>query len=645
MKITIHKRECKCKHECTREVEEGTEVGSCCPCEGMTEKPLVAFLVNGHLVDSSFSLSDGDEVSFLSFQDSLGKSVFWHSSSHVLAQAVLRLWPNALPTIGPSIDQGFYYDFANLPLEEKDLKRIEEEMNRILAEGITTHRVLFPSKEEALEKFNNNPYKQEIIHSIPDREEISAYQQGEFIDLCAGPHLPSLGVIGSIRLLKISGSYWRGDTRGTTLTRIYGISFPSDREMESYLVSLEERKKRDHKTLGQQLDLFSCHECAPGMPLFHEHGLWIWGRLVEMLKGLLSRDGYREIRTPSMMSDHLWKQSGHWDHFRESMYSFEVEHRGMALKPMNCPGCMLFYKTKSWSYRDLPLRIAELGHVFRYELSGSLNGLFRARSFHQDDAHIFLTPDQVKNEVQKILAMADSIYSIFGLDYHMELSTRPEKGCLEGDWEGSTEGLRSALGNRPYEVREGEGAFYGPKIDLHVKDALGRSWQCGTVQLDFVLPSRFGLHYTTPKGDRACPVLIHRALFGSVERFLGIIIEHFAGKLPLWLSSRQVAILPVAERHVERAQELCESIREVCPRCEVLPPQETLRRRIREVQLMGWNYSLTIGDKEIDSISVRTRKGNITRGLSSEEFKVSLRKEVEECSLHSEHDVKGGDTS
>jgi threonyl-tRNA synthetase len=576
----------------------------------------LACRIDGHLYDLSRELKEGDKPELLSFDSPLGKEVFWHTSAHVLAQAILRLFPQAIPTIGPPIEQGFYYDFAQLTLSDQDFSRIEEEVEKILKENYKPERIVFKNKQEALSRFASNPYKKELIESFEG--EISAYSQGEFFDLCRGPHLPNLGKIKAFKILKTSGAYWRADKEKEMLTRVYAISFPDRKLLKEYLFILEESKKRDHKILGPKLDLFSLKEEGPGMPFIHPKGMIVWNRLIEFLRELQEKAHYVEIKTPQLLSQSLWETSGHWFHYRENMYAFNIEERHFAIKPMNCPGCMLFYKSQSHSYRELPLRVAEIGHVHRHEASGALSGLFRVRSFHQDDAHIFMRPSDIKQEICSVIDLIDTIYSTFGLNYRLELSTRPKNSIgTDEEWKIATEGLKGALDARgnPYRINEGDGAFYGPKIDIHIKDALGRSWQCGTVQLDMSLPEKFGLEYMDSDGQLKRPVMIHRALFGSIERFFGILIEHFAGKFPLWISPRQVVILPIASRHEEYALQLLEEFKSRGFNCECDLSAESMNKKIRNAQLMQYNYMLTVGDKELESrsINVRTRD-NVVHG-------------------------------
>lgn len=593
--------------------------------------------VNGALCDLTAPLSDGDQVELLGFQDPKGKEVFWHSSAHVLAQAVLRLWPDAKPTIGPPIENGFYYDFGDLQLSDGDFAKIEQEVTAIVDANFTSQRHVFKDKTEALERFAGNPYKRELIESFSEGL-ITGYSQGEFFDLCRGPHLFNVGKIKAFKVLKTSGAYWRGDPSREMLTRIYAISFPDRKMLKEYLTLQEEAKKRDHKILGPKLDLFSLLEQAPGIPFIHPKGMVLWNRLVDYWREVHARAGYVEIKTPQLLTQQLWETSGHWHYYRENMYAFEVEQRHFAIKPMNCPGCMLYFRSRTHSYRELPLRISELGHVHRHEPSGALSGLFRVRGFHQDDAHLFMMPSQIKEEILNILQLIEEVYSTFGLPFRLELSTRPVKSIgADGDWVLATSGLRDALDEwgQPYKTNEGDGAFYGPKIDIHIRDALHRSWQCGTVQLDFALPEKFDLTYMDSAGTFQRPVMVHRAIFGSLERFFGILIEHFAGKFPLWLSPLPVRILTVADRHIEYAQEVARQVRRAALLCDVDASNESVNRKVREAQLMQINYMLTVGDKEIEnhSVTVRTRESVVVGQMPLAQFLEAIDKEYKERAL------------
>lgn len=574
--------------------------------------------INGTTLDLFAPLKEGDEVKLLNFSDPEGKEIYWHSSAHILAQAVQRLWPDAKLTIGPPIENGFYYDFADLHISDEDFGKIEKEMENIIKENHKTERVELEGKAAALKAFGDNPYKTELIEGFEDVT-LTAYKQGEFTDLCRGPHIPYLGKVKAVKVLKTSGAYWRGDSSREMLTRIYAITYPDRKQLKAYLHQLEEAKKRDHKVIGPKLGLFSHKEEAPGMAFIHPKGMLMWTALLDYWRTCHEKAGYVEIQTPVMMSQQLWERSGHWANYRENMYTSEIEERQFAIKPMNCPGCMLYYKTESHSYREFPLRIAEIGHVHRHEASGALSGLMRVRSFHQDDAHIFMEPHQIEDEILGVLNLVEEIYTTFGLEYHLELSTRPEKDTIGSDeqWEHATNSLRAALdrSGKRYVVSEGEGAFYGPKIDLHIRDALGRTWQCGTIQLDMALPERFDLEYDDSSGGRSRPIMIHRALYGSVERFFGILIEHFAGKFPLWMSPRQVRIIPVADRHLDYGHELKKRFLAEGFHCEIDDTHESVGKKIRLAQIQQVNYMLTIGDKEVEnkSIALRTRD-NVVHG-------------------------------
>lgn len=601
----------------------------------------LAASINGRTVDLSHPLEDGDEVILWQFSDKQGKEIFWHSSAHILAQAILRLWPDAKPTIGPPIENGFYYDFAGLSISDEDFSKIEKEMEKVIQENFKTERHVLSGKEEALKLFGQkNKYKAELIEGFEEGE-ITAYKQGEFLDLCRGPHIPYLGKVKALKVLKISGAYWRGDPSKEMLTRIYAITFPDKKLLREYLRQVEEAKKRDHKILGPKLDLFSLMEESPGMPFIHPKGMLIWNALLEYWRSCHEKAGYIEIKTPLMMARELWEISGHWQNYRHNMYTSTVEQKEFAVKPMNCPGCMLYYKSKIHSYREFPLRIAEIGHVHRYEASGALSGLMRVRSFHQDDAHIFMEPHQIEDEILNVLNLVEEIYSTFGLQYHLELSTKPEKDTIGSDsqWEHATHALHQALlrANKPFEIRKGEGAFYGPKIDLHIHDALGRTWQCGTIQLDMALPERFDLEYVDSKAERPRPIMIHRALYGSIERFFGILIEYFAGKFPFWLSPRQIRLIPVADRHVEYAMDVLKRLQCAGFHCEVDTSHESVSKKIRLSQIEQVNYMLTVGDQEVENqtIALRTRDNVVHGEMSLETFINAVEKEKNARSLTS----------
>ena len=600
----------------------------------------LAASINGLTVDLFHPLKNGDNIALISFSDKEGKEIFWHSSAHILAQAILRLWPAAKLTIGPPIENGFYYDFADLHISDEDFEKIENEMEKIIEENYKTERIVLASKKAALSEFGSNKYKAELIEGFDDSQ-ITAYRQGEFIDLCRGPHIPYLGKIKAIKVLKTSGAYWRGDSTREMLTRVYAITFPEKKMLRAYLQQLEEAKKRDHKIIGPRLDLFSHREEAPGMAFIHPKGMLVWNALLAFWRCLHEKAGYVEIKTPQMMAKELWEKSGHWQNYRQNMYTSVIEEREFAIKPMNCPGCMLFYKMNVHSYREFPLRIAEIGHVHRHEASGALSGLMRVRSFHQDDAHIFMEAHQIEDEILSVLKLVDELYAPFGLSYHLELSTRPEKDTIGSDaqWEHATHSLKRALerSGKVFQTSEGEGAFYGPKIDLHIRDALGRTWQCGTIQLDMALPERFELEYIDNEGNRPRPIMIHRALFGSIERFFGILIEHFAGKFPLWLSPRQVRLIPVADRHVEYASQLMHQLQAANFHCEIDDSHESVSKKVRQAQLDQVNYMVTVGDKEVanHTIALRTRDNVVHGEMQFEDFLAKITLEKKERSLSS----------
>lgn len=599
----------------------------------------LAAKINGVTHDLDHPLQEGDHVLLLSFDESEGKEVFWHTSAHILAQAILRLWPDAQPTIGPPIEQGFYYDFANLSLSDKDFGRIEKEVKSIVSQNYRPQKRTFATPQEALEAFSSNPYKKELIEAIDPKSALTGYEQGEFFDLCRGPHLPNLGKVKAFKILKTAGAYWRGDSKREMLTRIYAISFPDRKELKAYLMQQEEAKKRDHKLIGPKLDLFSFREEAAGMPFIHPKGLTIWNHLIEYMRQLHKEREYVEIKTPVMMSKTLWERSGHWGNYKENMFLSEIEDREYAIKPMNCPGGMLYYNHSVHSYRELPYRVAEFGNVHRYEPSGAISGLMRVRSFHQDDAHIFMKPSDIEEEILGALELADTIYSTFGLQYHLELSTRPESHTIGSDeeWERATAGLQAALdrSGKEYRINEGDGAFYGPKIDFHIKDAIGRTWQCGTIQLDMALPERFDLDYVDGDGERKRPIMIHRALYGSIERFMGILIEHFSGRFPFWMSPRQIRLLTVADRHSDYAHELKALFEKKGFEVEVDHSSESVSKKVRNAQLMQVNYILTIGDQELEkrTASLRTRDNVVHGEIQLDTFMAQLEQEREEKSL------------
>lgn len=548
------------------------------------------------------------------FEEQEGKKAFWHTSAHVLAQAVKRLYPDTKCAIGPAIENGFYYDFEfSFPFSEENLKEVEEEMKRIVKESLSL-QVYEKSKAEAMAYMENaqEDYKLELIRELDDSEKISFYKQGDYEEFCAGPHISNSCQIKAIKLLSVAGAYWRGNEKNQMLTRIYGISFPKSSELEQYLHMLEEAKARDHRKIGKELGLFVMMDEGPGFPFFLPKGMILKNLLIDYWREIHERNGYREISTPIMLVRELWEQSGHWDHYRENMYTSVIDDADYAIKPMNCPGGMLVYKSEVHSYRDLPLRMGELGLVHRHEKSGQLHGLMRVRCFTQDDAHIFMREDQVLDEIQGVMRLIDEVYQKFGFSYEIELSTRPEDSIgSDEDWELATDALEKAVQgmNKPYVINEGDGAFYGPKLDFHLKDSIGRTWQCGTIQLDFQLPQRFQIEYVGADGEKHRPIMLHRVVFGSIERFIGILIEHYAGKFPVWLSPVQVKLLPVSEKYSDYAREIALDLRQERIRVEVDDRDEKLGYKIREARMDKVPYMIIIGEKEKSNktISVRQR--------------------------------------
>ncbi len=604
--------------------------------EGLARNATCA-LVDGEVVDLRFTVEKDCKLEILTFDNSLeGKKAYWHTSSHIMAQAIKRLYPNVKLTIGPSINNGFYYDFDTYStFSEEDFEKIEAEMKKIIKEDLEIKRFTLPRKEAiAFMKEKDEPYKVELIEELPEGEEISFYEQGDFVDLCAGPHLMSTGKVKIVKLLSSSGAYWRGNEKNKMLQRIYAISFPKQSQLDEYLAMLEEAKKRDHKKLGKELDLFMIAPEGPGFPFFLPKGMILRNVLEDFWRKVHRENGYEEIKTPMILNEELWHRSGHWDHYKDNMYTTKIDENDYALKPMNCPGGMLVYKRKMHSYRDLPIRSGELGLVHRHEKSGELNGLFRVRCFTQDDAHIFCLPEQIESEIVRLMKLINYVYGIFGFDYHVELSTRPEDSMgSDEQWELATNALRHALEsqNMPYEVNEGDGAFYGPKIDFHLKDCIGRTWQCGTIQLDFQMPERFDLTYIGQDGEKHRPVMLHRVIFGSIERFIGIITEHYAGAFPTWLAPVQVAILPIADSHVEYAKQVQEQLEKLGIRTELDDRQEKIGYKIREAQLQKVPYMLVLGEKEIEAktVGVRSREDGDIGAMSLQEFVEKVQKEVE----------------
>ncbi len=546
-----------------------------------------------------------------------------HSAAHVMAQAILHLYPDAKLTIGPAVDDGFYYDIDMGPVSEADFPKIEAEIQKIIKAKLPFKRREV-SKSEAMEFYKNEPYKLEMLSELQDGT-ISFYEQGDFTDLCRGPHIPHTGFIKGIKLMKVSGAYWRADQSKAQLQRIYGTAFYSKKELDDYLYFIEEAKKRNHRKIGAALDLFSFHDEAPGMPFFHAKGMEVWNALLEYWREEHRAAGYVETKTPIMLHRALWERSGHWENYRENMYTSSIDEFDYAIKPMNCPGGMLLYATKPHSYKDLPLRAGEIGLVHRHELSGVLSGLFRVRAFHQDDAHIFMMPDQIESEILGVLKLVERIYGTFGLGFHLELSTRPKKSIgTDEQWEMATNGLKSALGTygKEYKINEGDGAFYGPKIDIHIKDALNRTWQCGTIQLDMSLPERFDLTYTGKDNEKHRPIMIHRVVYGSIERFFGILTEHFAGKFPLWMAPVQAIVLPINDELAPYAAEVRAFLQSAKLRVELDDRTESLNKKVREAQMNYIPLILTIGakEKEAGTLSVRTLDGTVKYGLSREAF-------------------------
>ena len=600
-------------------------------------KKVLAANVNGELTDLREELVDGSEVAFLTFEEDGGKHTLRHTASHVMAQAVKRLWPEAKLAIGPAIDKGFYYDIdMEHTLTPEDLTKIEKEMSRIVKENLPITKSVM-SRQEAIEFFKskNEDYKVELIEDLPEDAVISCYAQGDFVDLCAGPHVASTGKVKAFKLQSIAGAYWRGDEKNKMLQRIYGTAFEKKEELDAYLHMLEEAAKRDHRKLGKELGLFVIKEEGPGFPFFLPKGMALRNELENFWRELHHDFEYDEIRTPIILNKHLWETSGHWEHYRENMYTTIIDDEEYAIKPMNCPGGILVYQNEMHSYRDFPLRYAELGLVHRHELSGALHGLFRVRAFTQDDAHVFMLPDQMQSELMKVIELFDRIYSQFGLKYHVELSTKPDNAM--GDdaiWEAATEALRNAIEAKgiPYVINPGDGAFYGPKLDYHIEDSLGRTWQCGTIQLDMNLPERFQIEYVGEDGQKHRPIMIHRACFGSMERFIGILTEHYAGAFPTWMAPVQVKILPISEKHVEYAKELAKQMHRDYVRVEVDDRSEKIGYKIRQAQMAKVPYMLVVGDKEVEEGTVNVRKhgGDELGSVPFEEFFNSIKIEIKE---------------
>lgn len=597
------------------------------------KKEALAARLNGRVISLVTPITEEGVLEIVNFSDPDGAHTLRHTASHVLAQAVKHLKPEAKLAIGPAIDNGFYYDFdVDEPFTPEFLKALEKEMQKIIKQNERLERFELP-RAEALELMKDEPYKVELINDLPEDAVISFYKQGDFTDLCAGPHLPSTGRIKAFKLMSIAGAYWRGNEKNKMLQRIYGTAFFSKEDLEAYVQRMEEAKKRDHRKLGKQLDLFDIRDEGPGFPFFYPKGMILRNNLEDYWRQIHRQHGYEEIKTPIMLNRTLWERSGHWDHYKENMYTTVIDDTDFAIKPMNCPGGILVYERRPWSYRDLPIRSGELGLVHRHEMSGALHGLMRARCFTQDDAHIFMTPDQIRDEIKGVYQMIDEVYSVFGFKYHVELSTRPENSIGTDEmWAQATEGLQGALDDLgvKYVVNEGDGAFYGPKIDFHLEDCIGRTWQCGTIQLDMNLPERFDLTYTGADGEKHRPVMIHRVLFGSLERFIGIITEHFAGAFPLWLAPVQVKIMTITDRADEAALALQKQLEAAGIRTEIDLRNEKIGFKIREAQMMKIPYMLVLGDKEVEEgvVAVRSRKNGDMGAMSPEALTGMLKEEV-----------------
>ena len=592
--------------------------------------------VDGEVVDLRTVIDKDCELNILTFNDEKGKGAFRHTTSHIMAQAIKRLYPDTKLAIGPSIEDGFYYDIdRETPLVAEDLEKIEAEMKKIVKEDLPIKQYTMPRAEAiAYFKEKDEPYKVELIEDLPEDSVISFYSQGEFTDLCAGPHLMSTKPVKAFKLTSLAGAYWRGSEKNKMLQRVYGTSYPKKAELEEYLHMMEEAKKRDHRKLGKELGLFMMREEGPGFPFFLPKGMELKNQLLDYWREIHKKAGYVEISTPIMLSRHLWETSGHWDHYKDNMYTTVIDDEDFAIKPMNCPGGILVYESEPRSYRDLPLRMGELGLVHRHEKSGQLHGLMRVRCFTQDDAHIFMTPEQVRDEIKGVVKLINEVYSLFGFKYHVELSTRPEDSMgSDEDWDMATEALRGALDDLglPYVVNEGDGAFYGPKIDFHLEDSIGRTWQCGTIQLDFQLPLRFNLEYTGADGEKHRPIMIHRVIFGSIERFIGILIEHFAGAFPTWLAPVQVNVLPISDKYMDYAQKVLDELNKSGVRAEIDTRAEKIGYKIREAQMKKIPYMLVVGAKEEEDglVSVRSRFEGDEGQKSLTDFLAAIKMEIQ----------------
>ena len=591
--------------------------------------------VDGEVVDLRYVVDQDCTLSIHTVNDPEGLAAYRHTTSHIMAQAVKRLYQDAKLAIGPSIADGFYYDMdRETAFTSDDLEKIEAEMKKIIKEDLPIVRFTKPRDEAiAFMKERQEPYKVELIEDLPEDAEISFYQQGEFVDLCAGPHLMSTKPVKAFKLTSLAGAYWRGDEHNKMLTRIYGTAFPKKAELEAYLTMIEEAKKRDHRKLGRELGLFMMNDAGPGFPFFLPKGMILKNCLLDYWHELHRKNGYQEISSPIMLSRTLWETSGHWDHYKDNMYTTVIDEQDFAIKPMNCPGGILVYQSEPRSYRDLPLRMGELGLVHRHEKSGQLHGLMRVRCFTQDDAHIFMMPEQIKDEIKGVAKLIDEVYRLFGFKYHVELSTRPEDSMgSDEDWEMATDALRGALDDLglEYVVNEGDGAFYGPKIDFHLEDSLGRTWQCGTIQLDFQLPLRFNLEYTGADGEKHRPIMIHRVAFGSIERFIGILIEHFAGAFPTWLAPVQVKVLPISDKYAEYGKKVLDALEAEGIRAEIDTRSEKIGYKIREAQTQKVPYMLVVGAKEEEDqlVAVRSRKDGDQGQKSLDAFIADVKEEI-----------------
>ncbi len=629
MKITLKDGSCKEYQDPKSVYEIALDIS-----EGLA-RMATAGEMDGEVVDLRTVVDHDCELNILTFNDEKGKGAFRHTASHIMAQAIKRLYPETKLAIGPSIAEGFYYDVdRETPFTAEDLEKIEDEMKKIVKENLEIKRYTMP-RDEAIAYFQEKaePYKVELIEDLPEGEEISFYSQGEFTDLCAGPHLMTTKPVKAFKLTSLAGAYWRGDEHNKMLQRIYGTAFSKKVELDEYLARIEEAKKRDHRKLGREQGLFMMREEGPGFPFFLPNGMVLKNTLLDYWRTIHRRAGYVEISTPIILSRKLWETSGHWDHYKENMYTTVIDEADYAIKPMNCPGGILVYQSEPRSYRDLPIRMGELGIVHRHEKSGQLHCLMRVRCFTQDDAHIFMTPDQIKDEIKGVVQLIDEVYSLFGFKYHVELSTRPDNSMgSDEDWEMATDALRSALDDMglPYVINEGDGAFYGPKIDFHLEDSIGRTWQCGTIQLDFQLPLRFELEYTGADGEKHRPIMIHRVVFGSIERFIGILIEHFAGAFPTWLAPVQVKVLPISDKHLEYGMQVLEELRAAGIRAEIDTHAEKIGYKIRQSRLEKVPYMLIVGQKEEEEhrVSMRSRYDGDAGSMDLSAFIEQVREEI-----------------